>query len=575
MRRAIPPNHAGAICKAALGTITSVVPLQFRFMPTSRFKSPIVPSLILVSVSFLALLPFFWLGIPSGHDFEFHMYSWMEVLSQWRQGVVYPRWDATAHWGYGEARFLFYPPASWTLGAALGAILPWKLAPGAYCWIALTAAGFSMYRLLREWLPTSDALFGAAFYALNPYHLLIVYWRSAFAELLAAVLLPLLLLALLGIRNSGARPVLGLSLVLAAAWLTNAPAALMIHYSAAGLGLLIAIHERSWRPLLRLAFAIALGLGLASFYLFPAIYEERWINIAEVLGPGVRPQDNFLFTTIADPDHNRFNYLVSSVALAEIALLAILLWVPTRLKDRIVWSTVSVWAAATAILMSSFSHPLWQYLPEFRFVQLPFRWLLCLNAALAILLVVAVQRWSLRTLTSAILLVVVLVTGNRVQRPWWDNAADIQEMHDATSSGKGNEGIDEYVPYDTDPYDVNKDAPRVAATSGASAKTRVIQWGAEEKRFVVETTRPTTLTVRMFDYPAWSTTVNGIPATTAKSEDTGQLLVPISAGTNEVEIRFTRTWDRGLGGIVSLVSVTAWLALWLLARKKSHPPLSS
>ena len=548
---------------------------NFRFMPTLRLKSPIGPALILVAVSFLALVPFFWLGIPSGHDFEFHMYSWMEVLSQWHQGIVYPRWDGTAHWGYGEARFLFYPPASWTLGAALGAILPWKLAPGAYCWIALAAAGLSMFRLLREWLPASDALFGAAFYALNPYHVLIVYWRSAFAELLAAVLLPLLLLALLGLRSSGVRPVLGLSLVLAAAWLTNAPAALMIHYSAAGLGLLIAIHERSWRPLLRLAFAIALGLGLASFYLFPAIYEERWVNIAEVLGPGVRPLDNFLFTTTTDPDHNRFNFLVSCVALAEIALLAVVLWVrPTRLKDRILWSTASVWAAVTAILMSSFSHPLWEYLPKIRFVQLPFRWLLCLNAALAILFVVAVQRWTLRTLASASLLAVVLITGNRVQPPWWDSAADIQEMSDATSNGEGNEGIDEYVPYGTDPYDANKNAPRVGTTSGASARARVIQWGAEEKRFVVETMRQTTLSIRLFDYPAWSTTVNGVPVTTSRSEDTGQLLVPVSAGRSEVEIRFARTWDRRVGGIISLISIVILVAIWLVTRRTPSPPSS-
>jgi len=57
-----------------------------------------------------------------------------------------------------------------------------------------------MYRLAREWLAAPDALFAAVFYALNPYHLLIVYWRSAYAELLAAALLPLLL------RDSAAQP---------------------------------------------------------------------------------------------------------------------------------------------------------------------------------------------------------------------------------------------------------------------------------------------------------------------------------------------------------------------------------
>ena len=132
-------------------------------MPPSSIKTPISHTLLIAGVCFLTVMPFVWAGIPSGHDFEFHMFSWMEVLGQWRQGIVYPRWDALAHWGYGEARFLFYPPASWTLGAALGAILPWKLVPGTYCWIALTLAGLSMYRLAREWLPAPDALFAAAF----------------------------------------------------------------------------------------------------------------------------------------------------------------------------------------------------------------------------------------------------------------------------------------------------------------------------------------------------------------------------------------------------------------------------
>src|SRR5208283_3782088 len=116
-------------------------------------------------------------------------------------------------------------PASWTLGAALGAVLPWKLVPGAYCWIVLMLAGASMYRLARECLAPPAAMFAAVFYALNPYHLLIVYWRSAYAELLAAPLLPLLLVCLLRIfmpqSEPGFRPTLWLSFTLAAAWLTN------------------------------------------------------------------------------------------------------------------------------------------------------------------------------------------------------------------------------------------------------------------------------------------------------------------------------------------------------------------
>src|SRR5437588_9080858 len=129
---------------------------------------------VIIMVTALAVLaPFLFRGNSSGHDFEFHVFSWMEVLDQWKQGILYPRWAALANWGYGEARFLFYPPASWTLGAALGALLPWKLAPGAYTWIALTASGMTMFVLARRWLPDKDAVFAAALYAANPYYMVI------------------------------------------------------------------------------------------------------------------------------------------------------------------------------------------------------------------------------------------------------------------------------------------------------------------------------------------------------------------------------------------------------------------
>src|SRR5437764_13072865 len=108
------------------------------------------PILIVAMSAFALFVPSFFLGIPSGHDFEFHMNSWMEVLSQWRLGILYPRWAGLAHFGYGEARFIFYPPASWMLGAALGWLLPWKIVPSVYQWIALTSGGCTMFLLARH-----------------------------------------------------------------------------------------------------------------------------------------------------------------------------------------------------------------------------------------------------------------------------------------------------------------------------------------------------------------------------------------------------------------------------------------
>jgi hypothetical protein len=557
----------------------------------------------------LAIALFFFWHIPSGHDFEFHVFSWMDVLGQWKHGIAYPRWAGLAQWGYGEARFLFYPPASWTLGAALGAILPWKMVPGTYCWIALTLAGAAMYRLAREWLPAADALFAAVFYALNPYHLVIVYWRSAYAELLAAALLPLLLLCILRLDQPGGRTTLWLSLVLVGAWLTNIPAAVMIHYSTAGLALLVCASkavnglagrtasERSWdaqiwyaqiwRPLLRTlvrtALAVLLGAGLASFYLLPAIYEQRWINLDQVMSPGVRPQDNFLFTTIADSDHNRFNLLLSSVALAEIGVLVFAIWGSRRWRTNRLqsstgqnpWMPLAAWGTGSVLLMLSLSNLLWQHLPKLRFAQLPFHWLLCMNAALAMLLTMATRRWTARLLASGILLATVIVAGYRLQPPWWDTAADIREMSTAVADGSGYEGTDEYVPAGADSSELNKALPRVSDDSGAPVRTRIFAWAPTEKHFMVQAAAPQNVIVRLFSYPAWQVVVNGKPVATQKTEATGLIVIPIAPGESDIYIYFRRTIDRLVGGIVSLFSFAVLIIAWVKTRPLNARPAKS
>src|SRR5436305_14765715 len=170
---------------------------------------------------------------------------------------------------------------------------------------------------------------------------------------MAAALLPLLLLAVLRLNDRGLRPALWLSLILAAAWLTNAPAAVMIPYSAAGLAVLTAVINRSWRPIVGAALAVILGAGLASFYLIPAIYEEKWVNIREVLAPGVRPQDNFLFTTIADAEHNQFNRMVSVVAAVEIVAIVGVVWLSRRWRAQqpTAWTPLVIGGAGASLLM--------------------------------------------------------------------------------------------------------------------------------------------------------------------------------------------------------------------------------
>jgi hypothetical protein len=543
--------------------------------PDGPSGGPLVgsPILIIMLAALAVLLPTFFLGIPSGHDFEFHLNSWMEVLSQWKLGILYPRWAALAHYGFGEARFVFYPPVSWICGAALGSFLPWKIVPGVYEWIALTLSGCSMFVLGRRFLERRDAIFAAALYTANPYHIVVVYWRSAFAELLAGALLPLLLLYVLRSEDEGPKAILPLGLVVAAAWLANLPAAVMLTYSLALLTIIVAVLRRSPRIFAVVSGALVLGFALSAFFLVPAVYEQKWVAIAQVLSPGVRPQDNFLFTFIDNPDHDRFNLLISLMTTAQIVLLAAAGFLSRRWRSRApeVWWSLIGWGAASAVVMSSFSLLLYRILPEIRFVQLPLRWLLCLNVAFVLLLTMAVRPWVLRALALVVMLAVLVWVWQRVQPPWWDTAADVAEMQDNQESNSGYEGIDEYVPTGVDAYEINKDAPKVTLEGGGSSRIHIAQWTPEFRAFTASVSRSGKLVLKLFNYPAWQVEVNGRPVRTGTVEVTGQMIVPVEAGENQVQITFTRTPDRTLGALVSFATGILLLGWTLFKRNPMLP----
>jgi len=338
----------------------------------------------------------------------------------------------------------------------------------------------------------------------------------------------------------------------------------MVNYSLALLALTVAVVRKKPKILGVAAGGVVLGAVLAAFYLVPTAYEEKWINLGAVLAPGVRPHDNFLFTSTQDADHNRFNLLVSIVGATEITLVVVAASLVRKrcALEPMPWRVLKVWAVAAMLLMGSFTFVFWEYLPKLRFVQFPWRWLLCLGVPLGLFFPVAFRRWRDRLLLCAALLSVLWVVGHRVQQPWWDSAADIEEMHDAISDGTGYEGTDEYVPTGVDPYELNKSAPQVGVVGRGKAYVRILDWRTQSKRFTAEVIRPEKLRLRLFNYPAWRVQVNGVDIVAKSHPVTGEIVVPLETGISEVRVTWIRTPDRLIGGSISLIvllGVIAWM----------------
>lgn len=567
----------------------------------------------MLAVTGIAALPLAWRGTSCGQDFDFHLQNWLEVAQSWRHGVVNPHWAASANFLAGEPRFVFYPPLSRFVGAALGMVLPWSWTPLAFTLLCLLGAAWSLRAMAREWAGDDNAAFAACLYVLNPYMMFVAYERGALAELMAAVWMPLLVLY--GLRQAQAwRP---LALTVAALWLTDPPAGVMGCYLLAGLVAVAAARERSWRLVGRAACAVTLGLGLAGFWLVPAVYEQRWVQIGEAIGPLMRVEDSFLFGFVktpagASPDdlfaihyHNHVLRTASWIAVVLLLAAAVAAWRSWRRKSP-VWLPLVVAGAAIGALQFRWSDAVWRVTPKLAYLQFPWRWMLVLGVIVAALAALAFRPAppTRRTIAVRALVALLLAVGMAAMTSalFWqacddeDNvAAQIQTFH-----GDGFEGTDEYTLKGVDldaeegiaegdeamgPVTVLTVADLIgesgngsqaeSGSAGATASARQIaatvriqRWNSEHRTVQVISPESGYAVLRLMDYPAWRVTRNGANVTPVRRSD-GWMAVPIGAGDQVVDVRWRTTEDQWIGILVSAGALLVILASgWIAGRRR-------
>ncbi len=525
--------------------------------PSHSWRTALVVSSV---VALVIVTPMIFFGNAAGHDFQSHLASWMEMAAQWQQGIIFPRWAQWSNWGLGEPRFIFYPPASWIFGAGLGSMLPWRVVPGALIFVTVLSAGMSMWILARAWLAETQAYIATVIFAANPYHLVMIYYRSDFAELLASALFPLMVLGALGVIRKDWRRIPLLAIVLGGIWLLNAPAAVVTMYALALLLVAGCILRRSLRPLIYGAIAIVGGLGLAAFYVLPAAWEQRWVQIANAVSGRFLAERNLLFAQIYEASHpgvQSFNYKVSGVAVGVIVATAIAIFFSRRLikQGSELWWLLLALACASSFLMLPPSAFLWRHLPQLRFMQFPWRWLMPLDFALAFFVAAAVSR--IRAIWLFVLMLGLVPAAAAIVRDTHWESHSVAFVAEEIRSEHGYRGIAEFTPLKARISEPYEDHPAITISDSERSRLTIEEWTAERRAFFAETAAPATAVLYLLDYPAWEVRVNGRAIAANSQPNTGQLVVSLDKGSNHVEVRFRRTWDRTAGGLISGLSFVA------------------
>ena len=555
-------------------------------------------SLLLVTV-LIVVLPLAWRGTSCGQDFDFHLQNWLDVVGHWRHGILYPHWAATANYLAGEPRFVFYPPLSWILGGLLGLILPWSWTPVAFTLIALLGAGFAFRAMARAWMPLDSATIAACLYVANPYMLFVVYERGALAELLAATWIPLLVLYALRDDSDSRRSliptnVVPLALTVAALWLTNAPAAVMGSYALVALVAVAAFQQKSWRLIVRSAFAVPLGLALAGFWLVPAIYEQRWVEIQRAIGPLMRVEDSFLFGYVpltGVPGNEQFDTIYHNSILQMVSWIAVTLTVValaaawfSRRKRNSIWIPLVVAGIAIVFLQFPWSDPLWRHIPELQYLQFPWRWLLVLAliAAALVGLSLSQEQTTRRAIAVRGLVILLLASGMATLSAiyFWQPCDDEDNItaQIAASHDHGFGGSDEYTLQGADESTLAGTVSCLSPSKGPvleviaentaepgvsqiqiPATVKTLAWTPEHIDTTITTAQPGFVVLHLTDYPAWRITRNGAQLDRHLHRSDGLLVIPIAAGATHIDVRWRRTADQDIGIALSLIALAITL----------------
>ena len=599
---------------------THAYPLAMSQLFSDRLKRLAGPAVILLATA-IAVAPQLVRGNSCGHDFDFHLVSWFDCLHSWQHGILYPHWAPSANYGAGEPRFVFYPPITWMLGAALGLLLPWPLVPIALTFLLLAGTGLATRALARHALANAPATLAGCAALFSGYSLFTAYERSAFGELAGGFWIPLILLFILRSRNpSGSlfqRALDGsavpLTLLVAGAWLSNPPVGVMASYILAAAALVLALLQKSWAPAVRAALAAALGLALSALYLVPAAIEQRWVDVRQVTGdPGEMIENSWLFARHADPSlalHDVELRRVSCIAVTMIAVALIGLlvsWHRGKLRGlRRWWIPLALVPVAVLLLQFPISLPLWNLLPKLRFLQFPWRWLVVLEAPMAIFFSMAVwparrgSRLAVAAACAAVFLAASAASGMYIFQPCDDEDA-VRPMMDVYRSGAGFVGTDEYAPPSADdsllatglpsaclvsdpstmlgtpaPADADDTAPLWnAAQHSCEATFAATANQPEHLRIAALIAHPGYLVLRLRSYPAWRVQVNGRTLSALPMREDGLLAVPVPQGPVDLTVDWTTTSDVLIGRWLSALAILLLTILCFIERRLTRPRLS-
>ena len=506
-----------------------------------------------------------------------------ETSQALREGRLYPRWSPFANDGHGAPVLHFDPPAVRYFAAMIDVLFTNDIIQ-AIQWIyvfAFLVAGVSIYLLVIEFYHRSAGLLASLLYVTSPYFALqLPHIDGDLPQLMALAFLPTVLWALTRIiKYQQAADILFTVISLALLILTSPLHSLAIIV----LMMPILVHERenlTRESIVLCIFAIALAIGLTTFYWLPAIVDFQSIEWV-VPSPALKAPVTILglFAPIYRLDRASLlpsSQLTLGVAISfSLILLCFTLW---RTKDKIQFSLI--WLGVSAYFLIIYA----TIVPRMNFF-LGIITFCCVMAISYLGNVISRFQIWLRLIVWLILIVSMTV----LTLPIWSNPTPIgairtinspQEIlqREQSSDFLGNVAYDSAHPilaFNTNPITMdaiqNNSLWRINSTRNVQAN--LIAEQSHLSQLQINTRNEAHIVFNRTYYAGWQATLEGTLLNTYEDAETGLVRVDLPDNSEGVlTLRFRATPLRIISWIISIITLAlvATIVIWQGQRKQNY-----
>jgi hypothetical protein len=523
-------------------------------------------------------------GVPATHDSAAHFtyaYLFDRALLQ---GQFPVRWVEWVRNGHGQPLFSFYQPGFYYLTQLVHAVVP-SLSRSLMLTVLLAwcAGSFFTFAWLRPY-GTLPAGVAALVFAFSPYLVLDVFVRGAYPEFAAIACAPGVLWSLdRSLASDRMRYRLALALLLALMALCHPPS-LLIFSAIFGGYAIFTILSRPTPPRRAIATASAglLALGLAAFYVAPALAEIEYIRMREMTAGYYDFHQHFVLPRQWFDYHWGFGGSVAgsgdqmSFQVGRVQWLAIgaALVMVVVAKDVRRTGLILFWLGAIALtlfLMTEAAAGVWERVPALAFVQFPWRLLMAIataSSALVALLLARLRDARLQAIAGLVIVVAHVIPMYDHLKPASYHGATILRIDRRGWHGADPAQSAAFIEPGYHPVSMRRPpvepAGRWSITHGEG---RVSASGVRDDRLTldVDTAGGALLTINTPYFPGWTLSIDGRAIPAVVQPESGFMAATVPPGRHTLDARLADTPIRRWSNIVSAGSLSLFAILLMLS----------